>query len=233
MPADAAAAGRARGRGDRFLDRRRGCRRTSATLARAGIRRRDWHAPAGPRTKRPSAAKRSARGIGVVAAPNFALGVNLFGAIVARAARADGATAATTARGCTSSITRRSGMRRRARRCAARDDARSAGLHVRRSMCRRRVPAHPGHAHGRVRRPGETITLTHTARDRATFARGALEAARWVQGRRGWYTMRTSSGSALEAHGRIASAWHRGSWHVGVWFRSRGRSSASEPGSPD
>ena len=36
----------------------------------------------------------------------------------------------------------------------------------------------------------DTITLTHTARDRATFARGALEAARWVRGRRGWFTMR-------------------------------------------
>jgi 4-hydroxy-tetrahydrodipicolinate reductase len=29
----------------------------------------------------------------------------------------------------------------------------------------------------------ETITLTHTARDRALFARGAIEAARWVAGR--------------------------------------------------
>jgi 4-hydroxy-tetrahydrodipicolinate reductase len=36
---------------------------------------------------------------------------------------------------------------------------------------------------------GETITLTHTARDRSPFARGALEAARWVHGRRGWFTL--------------------------------------------
>ena len=36
----------------------------------------------------------------------------------------------------------------------------------------------------------ETITLTHTTRDRSVFARGALEAARWVQGRTGWFTMR-------------------------------------------
>jgi dihydrodipicolinate reductase len=26
-------------------------------------------------------------------------------------------------------------------------------------------------------------------RDRGTFARGALVAAQWVRGRRGWYTM--------------------------------------------
>jgi 4-hydroxy-tetrahydrodipicolinate reductase len=36
----------------------------------------------------------------------------------------------------------------------------------------------------------ETITLTHSVRDRAVFARGALEAARWIKGRRGWFTMR-------------------------------------------
>jgi 4-hydroxy-tetrahydrodipicolinate reductase len=36
----------------------------------------------------------------------------------------------------------------------------------------------------------ETITLTHTARDRSIFARGALEAARWLDRRSGWYTMR-------------------------------------------
>jgi 4-hydroxy-tetrahydrodipicolinate reductase len=37
--------------------------------------------------------------------------------------------------------------------------------------------------------PSETITLTHTVRDRGTFARGALVAARWLKGRRGWFTM--------------------------------------------
>ena len=36
----------------------------------------------------------------------------------------------------------------------------------------------------------ETITLTHTTRDRSVFARGALEAARWIQGRTGWFSMR-------------------------------------------
>jgi 4-hydroxy-tetrahydrodipicolinate reductase len=38
--------------------------------------------------------------------------------------------------------------------------------------------------------PADTITLTHTVRDRAVFARGALEAARWLKGRHGWFTMR-------------------------------------------
>jgi len=38
--------------------------------------------------------------------------------------------------------------------------------------------------------PAESLTLTHDVRDRATFAHGALEAARWVKGRKGWFTMR-------------------------------------------
>jgi 4-hydroxy-tetrahydrodipicolinate reductase len=38
--------------------------------------------------------------------------------------------------------------------------------------------------------PSETVTLTHNVRDRGTFARGALSAANWVRGRRGWFTMR-------------------------------------------
>jgi 4-hydroxy-tetrahydrodipicolinate reductase len=37
--------------------------------------------------------------------------------------------------------------------------------------------------------PSETITLSHSVRDRATFAHGALVAARWVRGRKGWFTM--------------------------------------------
>jgi 4-hydroxy-tetrahydrodipicolinate reductase len=36
----------------------------------------------------------------------------------------------------------------------------------------------------------ETLELVHTVRDRATFAHGALAAARWVAGKRGWFTMR-------------------------------------------
>jgi 4-hydroxy-tetrahydrodipicolinate reductase len=38
--------------------------------------------------------------------------------------------------------------------------------------------------------PSESVTLTHTVRERATFAHGALAAARWVHGKRGWFTMR-------------------------------------------
>jgi 4-hydroxy-tetrahydrodipicolinate reductase len=38
--------------------------------------------------------------------------------------------------------------------------------------------------------PAETVTLTHSARDRTAFARGALQAAHWIRGRTGWYSMK-------------------------------------------
>jgi 4-hydroxy-tetrahydrodipicolinate reductase len=44
--------------------------------------------------------------------------------------------------------------------------------------------------------PADTITFTHTVRDRAVFARGALTAARWLIGKKGWFTMR----DMLSAH---------------------------------
>jgi 4-hydroxy-tetrahydrodipicolinate reductase len=37
--------------------------------------------------------------------------------------------------------------------------------------------------------PSEVLKLTHTARSRAPFAQGALQAARWLQGRKGLFTM--------------------------------------------
>ena len=38
--------------------------------------------------------------------------------------------------------------------------------------------------------PSETIEFTHTVRDRAVFARGALTAARWLVGKQGWFSIR-------------------------------------------
>jgi 4-hydroxy-tetrahydrodipicolinate reductase len=38
--------------------------------------------------------------------------------------------------------------------------------------------------------PAESVILSHVARDRTPFARGALVAARWIQGKRGWFTMK-------------------------------------------
>ena len=35
----------------------------------------------------------------------------------------------------------------------------------------------------------ESVTLVHEVRDRAVFAHGALEAAKWIKGKRGWHGM--------------------------------------------
>jgi 4-hydroxy-tetrahydrodipicolinate reductase len=37
--------------------------------------------------------------------------------------------------------------------------------------------------------PAETVTLTHTVRDRAVFAHGAIAAAKWLKGRHGWFSI--------------------------------------------
>jgi 4-hydroxy-tetrahydrodipicolinate reductase len=45
---------------------------------------------------------------------------------------------------------------------------------------------------------GDTITLRHTARSREGFARGALQAARWAVGKRGFYEFREIVGELGE-----------------------------------
>lgn len=43
--------------------------------------------------------------------------------------------------------------------------------------------------------PVDSITLTHTARSREGFARGAVRAAEWLQGKQGFFTMKDLIGS--------------------------------------
>lgn len=124
--------------------------------------------------------------IGVIAAPNFAIGVNLFLALAERAADLFAT------RGFAAWI--------HEAHHAAKKDAPSgtavALQHVVEAASRpvdvasTRAGHIPGtHTLG-FDSTSEAITLTHAARDRTPFARGALEAAKWIHGRRGWYTMR-------------------------------------------
>ena len=53
-----------------------------------------------------------------------------------------------------------------------------------------RAGAHPGTHEVGFDSPADTITLRHTARSREGFARGALAAARWVVGKKGWFEFR-------------------------------------------
>jgi 4-hydroxy-tetrahydrodipicolinate reductase len=127
-------------------------------------------------------------GIGVVAAPNFSTGVVLFEAIVGQAAK------------LFASRDEFGAWLHEAHHAAKIDAPSGTALALKRAMERSGYPRPidvsstragqiPGtHTIG-FDGPGESITLSHTARDRTGFARGALTAARWVVGRRGWHTM--------------------------------------------
>ena len=126
---------------------------------------------------------------GVVVAPNFSVGVVLFEAVVARAA---GLFAAQNAFGA---------FVHEAHHAAKKDAPSGTALFLESAMKQAgydrtidmsstRAGYIPGvHTVG-FDGPADTITLTHSARDRTAFARGALAAAQWVAGRRGWFTMK-------------------------------------------
>ena len=127
-------------------------------------------------------------GLGVVAAANFSIGVNLFERIVTEAAR------------LLQPYEQFGAWIHEAHHAAKRDAPSGTALVLRDTMAAApysrpidmsstRAGTLPGvHTVG-FDGPSDTIELTHTARDRRGFAAGALLAARWIQGRRGWYTM--------------------------------------------
>jgi 4-hydroxy-tetrahydrodipicolinate reductase len=53
-----------------------------------------------------------------------------------------------------------------------------------------RAGAHPGTHEIGFDSPADTITIRHTARSREGFARGALRAARWIVGKKGFFDFR-------------------------------------------
>ena len=128
-------------------------------------------------------------GIGVLAAANFSLGVNLFQVLVEEAARRFAshesygawihelhhATKKDAPSG--TALQLKSGIER-------------AGYSRPIDVTSSRAGFIPGTHTVGFDGPADTVTLTHTVRDRAVFARGALEAARWLKGRQGWFTMR-------------------------------------------
>jgi 4-hydroxy-tetrahydrodipicolinate reductase len=132
--------------------------------------------------------RESAAGIGVVAAPNFAIGVNVFLAAAGRLGRLMASQPAFGA------------WVHELHHAAKKDAPSGTALAIERRLRQEgytadvpiastRAGAIPGtHTLG-FDAASETITLTHQARDRAAFARGALLAARWIIGRTGWFSM--------------------------------------------
>ena len=126
--------------------------------------------------------------LGVVAAANFSIGVNLFEMLVAEAAR------------LMQSHPQYGAWIHEAHHAAKRDAPSGTAFLLRDAM------THAGYQRGidmSSTRAGmipgihtvgfdsasDTIELTHTARDRRGFASGAIAAAEWVQGREGWFSM--------------------------------------------
>lgn len=128
-------------------------------------------------------------GVGIVAAPNFSTGVVLFDAVLARAAEMFAGQPEFAA------------YLHEAHHSAKKDAPSGTALKLKQTMeaagynrpvdvAATRAGYIPGtHTIG-FDGPSESITLTHTARDRGGFARGALTAARWVNGRSGWFSMK-------------------------------------------
>lgn len=131
----------------------------------------------------------AAASIGVVAAANFSLGVNLFLALTERAAELFeprpefGAWIHEIHHAA--KIDAPSGTA-----LALQNKMQQRGYSSQIDMASTRAGSAPGSHTVGFDGPVESIVLTHSTRDRATFARGALEAARWVQGRKGWFSMR-------------------------------------------
>ena len=128
-------------------------------------------------------------GIGVVAAANFSLGMHIFREVVERAARLFAGRADVGA------------WIHELHHSAKKDAPSGTALLLRGAMeaagyartidvSATRAGAIPGTHTVGFDGPSETVTLTHTVRDRAVFAHGALEAAKWLKGRRGWFTVR-------------------------------------------
>jgi 4-hydroxy-tetrahydrodipicolinate reductase len=128
-------------------------------------------------------------GIGVLAAANFSVGMNVFRLVVEEAARRFAATGGVGA------------WVHEAHHAAKLDAPSGTALMLQQAMVgagytatidvsSTRAGSIPGtHTIG-FDAAAETVTLTHTVRDRAVFAHGALEAAKWLKGRRGWFGMR-------------------------------------------
>lgn len=128
-------------------------------------------------------------GIGVLAAANFSLGMHVFAVVVEQAARRFGA------------LNRVGAWIHEAHHSAKKDAPSGTALMLRKvmedagyldgiDMSSTRAGSIPGMHEVGFDGPAETVTLTHTVRDRSVFAHGALEAAKWLHGRRGWFTMR-------------------------------------------
>jgi len=136
----------------------------------------------------PMKAVARAANLGVLASANFSLGMNIVQAAVATAAAKFGSHSDF-------------GAWIHEIHHAAKKDApsgtalmlkaamESAGFHRTIDVSSTRAGSAPGvHTVG-FDGAAESVMFTHEVRDRSVFARGAIQAAKWLKGRRGWFSM--------------------------------------------
>ena len=125
-------------------------------------------------------------GTGLVWSPNFSVGVNVFSRLVSEAARL---LASEPEYGAWAweihHITKKDAPSGTLIKLV--DDMKKAGYPRPIDTASNRAGAHPGTHEIGFDSAADTITLRHAARSREGFARGALKAARWINGKKGFY----------------------------------------------
>ncbi|HEY7826441.1 MAG TPA: dihydrodipicolinate reductase C-terminal domain-containing protein [Candidatus Acidoferrales bacterium] len=126
---------------------------------------------------------------GVVWGANFSIGVNLFLQMVAQAAELFAAHPAYEAWGWEiHHAAKKDAPSGTLLRLA--ESMRASGYEKSIPLSANRAGAHPGTHEIGFDAAEDTITLRHTARSREGFARGALQAARWLAGKQGFFEFR-------------------------------------------
>jgi 4-hydroxy-tetrahydrodipicolinate reductase len=128
-------------------------------------------------------------GTGLVWAPNFSVGVNIFIQVVAQAAALFANQAEYEAWGWEIHHSAKKDAPSGTLKKLA-EEMRASGYARSVSLSANRAGAHPGTHEIGFDCAADTITLRHTARSRDAFARGALRAARWIAGKKGVFEFR-------------------------------------------
>jgi 4-hydroxy-tetrahydrodipicolinate reductase len=128
-------------------------------------------------------------GTGLVWAPNFSVGVNIFMKAVAHAAALFAKQADYEAWGWEiHHSAKKDALSGTLKKLA--EEMKASGYDRTVSLSANRAGAHPGTHEIGFDSAVDTITLRHTARSRDGFARGALRAARWIVGKKGFFEFR-------------------------------------------
>ena len=128
-------------------------------------------------------------GTGLVYSANFSVGVNVFLQTVARAAACFAKYPEYEAWGWEIHHSAKKDAPSGTLKKLA-EEIRAAGYQRTLTLTANRAGAHPGTHEIGFDSAADTITLRHTARSREGFARGALQAARWVHGKKGVFEFR-------------------------------------------